>query len=436
MTHPEGSTGEWSGDSCKPIIPKREDIELFRGQLDALGDLYVNDSFDSMSYEHSSTVGVDLPDMVAGLLVKNELAAFAQVLTEPTRPLIAVIGDTSTNVKDGISVIENLIDRADGIIICGRLAYTFLKIGFRMDIGSNVFDEAITPVVETLFKKAEGKRCELTLPVDFLCVKDQETKCVSREQGIQIGWAAVDCGPKSLEKFATKISSAKMVIMYGLVGMSQSDSQSDIFLHGTKAVLKAVAAQHASSGFGLIGGNDLAAVVTELNMQDKLPLISSSSDSCLELLKGNELPGLAVLADAPRILTWQGSAAGKYQWDDRPTIRNADAEMMTSEKISKYSWSDGKNRVSIYIELDGLDEVAEDAFKADSGARQVSLTIESVNGRNYTFAMARLLNEITGSKVVQKKGKNMVVLQLQKKEQKSWQHLQAESTSHAPDDGN
>jgi len=116
-----------------------------------------------------------------------------------------------------------------------------------------------------------------------------------------------------------------------------------------------------------------------------------------------------------------GAAAGKYQWDDR-TGGDADKDVQ-GEAISKYSWSDGKKTVSIYIELDGLDDVAEDAFKAESGETDVSLTIASVAGKQRTFKLTGLANEITGVKVAQKKGKNMVSLKLVKKEEKTWYKL-------------
>merc|ERR1719160_2132053 len=117
------------------------DIKKFRASLTALGDVYVNDAFGTAHRAHSSMVGVDLPDKVAGLLIKKELAAFSQVLVAPQKPLLAIVG--GAKISDKIKLINNIIDKADGIIICGAMAYTFLKVCFGMQIGNSRFDAKV-----------------------------------------------------------------------------------------------------------------------------------------------------------------------------------------------------------------------------------------------------------------------------------------------------
>eukprot|EP00448_Togula_jolla_P017231 CAMPEP_0170591918 /NCGR_PEP_ID=MMETSP0224-20130122/12659_1 /TAXON_ID=285029 /ORGANISM="Togula jolla, Strain CCCM 725" /LENGTH=250 /DNA_ID=CAMNT_0010915813 /DNA_START=86 /DNA_END=838 /DNA_ORIENTATION=+ len=130
---------------------------------------------------------------------------------------------------------------------------------------------------------------------------------------------------------------------------------------------------------------------------------------------------------------WEGAAAGKYQWDDSRTGGDADKDI-GGEAITKYSWADGKKLVSIYIELEGLDEVADDALTTESGEKEVSLTIASIKGQKKRFAVTGLFSEIDGVKLQRKMGKNTVVLKLQKKEEKSWYKLLESSGKGGGDD--
>jgi len=264
------------------------------------------------------------------------------------------------------------------------------------------------------------------LPCDWLCGQefknDQPTKLVTKEEGIPEGWEGMDCGPKSMELFAEKIKSAKTVVWNGPAGVFEFDT----FSKGTKALLDAVAELHASGGAGIIGGGDSATAAAKWDMEDKVSFVSTGGGASLELLEGKILPGIANLDDAPP--KWEGTVSGKYQWDDS-SKKNRDADAAAGEAISKYSWGDGKKQVSIYIELDGLDDCPESAFKATSGEKDVSLTIDSVAGKQRSFTMKDLAQEITGVKVNQKKGKSMVVLKLIKKEETPWYKLQENSSS-------
>jgi len=272
-----------------------EQVTAFRASLSKLGDVYVNDAFGTAHRAHSSMVGVDLPEKVAGLLVLKELNAFSEVLVAPQKPLIAIVG--GAKISDKIKLIDNLIDKADGVIICGGMAYTFLKVCFGMQIGKSLFDKKGADIVQGMLDKAKAKGCEVTLPVDWLCGQEfkdeQETKLVTQAEGIPDGWEGMDCGPESMKLFAEKIAAAKTVVWNGPAGVFEFNT----FSKGTKALLEAVAALHASGGRGIIGGGDSATAAAKWDMEDKVSFVSTGGGASLELLEGKLLPGIEALAN-------------------------------------------------------------------------------------------------------------------------------------------
>merc|ERR1719352_1077780 len=273
------------------------DVTKFRASLTALGDVYVNDAFGTAHRAHSSMVGVDLEDKVAGLLIKKELAAFSMVLTAPQKPLVAIVG--GAKISDKIKLIENLIDKADGVIICGGMAYTFLKVCYGMQIGKSLFDKNGADIVQGILDKAKEKKCEITFPVDWICGKefknDQELKTVTQEEGIPEGWEGMDCGPKSIKIFEQKIKKAKTVVWNGPAGVFEFEN----FSKGTYALLKAVAKLHSAGGRGIIGGGDSATAAANAGMEDKVSFVSTGGGASLELLEGKHLPGIVALEDRP-----------------------------------------------------------------------------------------------------------------------------------------
>jgi len=277
------------------VTPTDEAVAKFRASLTKLGDIFVCDAFGTVHRGHSSMVGVDLPEKVAGLLVLKELQAFSKVLNNPQKPLIAIVG--GAKISDKIKLIDNLIDTADGIIICGGMAYTFLKVCFGMEIGKSLFDKKGADIVQGILDKATAKGCDVTLPVDWCCGQDfkndQPLKMVTQEEGIPEGWEGMDCGPKSMEIFAAKIAAAKTVVWNGPAGVFEFDN----FSKGTKAILDAVAKLHASGGIGMIGGGDSATAAANAGMEDKVTFVSTGGGASLELLEGKVLPGIDCLAN-------------------------------------------------------------------------------------------------------------------------------------------
>eukprot|EP00040_Diaphanoeca_grandis_P021897 m.117024 g.117024 ORF g.117024 m.117024 type:complete len:420 (+) comp28552_c0_seq1:91-1350(+) len=288
----EGKAKDAEGNSIKA---SDEDVAKFRASLTKLGDVFVCEAFGTVHRGHSSMVGVNLQEKVAGFLVLKELQAFAKVLNAPQKPLVAIVG--GAKISDKIKLIENLIDTADGIIICGGMAYTFLKVCFGMNIGKSLFDKKGADIVQSILDKATAKGCTVTLPCDWICGQDfkndQPLQTANIEEGIPDGWEGMDCGPRSIELFEKVIKGAKTVVWNGPAGVFEFPN----FSKGTNAILNAVADLHASGGVGIIGGGDSATAAANANMEDKVSFVSTGGGASLELLQGELLPGIVFLGD-------------------------------------------------------------------------------------------------------------------------------------------
>jgi len=258
----------------------------------------VCDAFGTAHRGHSSMVGLQgkMP-CVSGLLVAKELQAFSKVLDPELKktPLTSIVG--GAKISDKVLVINNLIDVSDNIIICGGMAYTFLKTCFNMEIGKSLFDKKGAELAPGLMKKAEEKGCNIVLPCDWACgqdfCNDQEIKMVTQEEGIPDGWEGMDCGPKSMALFRDVVLKSSTVIWNGPAGVFEFDN----FSAGTKALLEAVAETTANGNVGIIGGGDSATAAAKWNMEDKVTFVSTGGGASLELLEGKILPGVAALDD-------------------------------------------------------------------------------------------------------------------------------------------
>ena len=286
----EGKAKDAEGNSVKADPAK---VAAFRASLSKLADVYVNDAFGTSHRAHSSVTGVDLPDKVAGFLVEKELAAFAAVLENPQRPLLAILG--GAKIADKIPLIRSLIDKADDIIIGGGMAYTFLKVLNGMQVGNSLYDPAGAEIVPELVAKAKEKGVRIHLPVDFITgdkfSPDSNLGSATVESGIPDGWEGFDCGPKTCELFAKVIASAKTIVWNGPCGVFEFD----IFAEGTKAMAEAVAAATASGAVTIVGGGDTATAAKKFGVIDKVTHASTGGGASLELLEGKILPGVASL---------------------------------------------------------------------------------------------------------------------------------------------
>lgn len=272
-----------------------EKVEGFRASLTKLGDVYVNDAFGTAHRAHSSVVGVDLPDKVAGFLMQKELDAFGSVLENPKRPVLAILG--GAKVADKIPLIRNLLDKADEIIIGGGMTFTFKKVLEGMEIGESLFDPEGAKIVGELMDKAKEKGVKIHLPVDFVCgdkfEANAQTRAVEDKEGIPKGWIGLDVGPKSRKLFADVIGRAKTIIWNGPPGVFEFDR----FAEGTKDMAEAIAAATSAGAVSVVGGGDTATAAKKFKVVDKVSHASTGGGASLELLEGKTLPGVANLSD-------------------------------------------------------------------------------------------------------------------------------------------
>ena len=274
--------------------PKK--VEEFRASLSKLGDVYVNDAFGTAHRAHSSMVGVNLPKKAAGFLMKKELVAFAAVIDQPKRPLLAILG--GAKVADKIQLINNLLDKADEIIIGGGMAYTFVKVRDGMEIGDSLFDIEGAKIVPELLKKAAEKGKKIHLPVDWITGDkfdpNANTGTADLKTGIAKGWMGLDIGPQSTKAFVEVIQRAKTIIWNGPAGVFEFTK----FETGTKTMAMAVAAATKTGVVTVIGGGDTATAAAKFGIEDQVTHCSTGGGASLELLEGKVLPGVAALNEA------------------------------------------------------------------------------------------------------------------------------------------
>ena len=261
----------------------------FAKELADMAELYVSDAFGTVHRAHASTAGVAayLP-AVSGFLIAKELEIMGKALENPARPFVAILG--GAKVSDKIAVIENLLDKADTIIIGGGMAYTFIKaMGY--DVGSSLLEEDKIPFAADMMKKAAAKGVMLVLPVDTVVADsfaaDAESQSVD-VQSMPAGWMGLDIGEETIRLFETAVRTAGTIVWNGPMGVFEFDR----FAEGTRAVARAVAESDAVS---IVGGGDSAAAVEQLGFADKITHISTGGGASLEFLEGKELPGVACL---------------------------------------------------------------------------------------------------------------------------------------------
>ncbi len=264
----------------------------FAKKLADMAELFVSDAFGTVHRAHATTAGVTayLPG-VSGFLIGKELSIMGKALDDPARPFVAILG--GAKVSDKIGVIENLLGKADKIIIGGGMAYTFIKAQGH-EVGDSLLEADKVEFAQKMIAKAKAKGVELLLPVDTVVAKefaaDAESKTVSSD-AIPAGWQGLDIGEKTRELFAAAVKGAGTVVWNGPMGVFEFDK----FAEGTRAVARAVAESGAVS---IIGGGDSAAAVEQLGFADKITHISTGGGASLEFLEGKELPGVAALQDA------------------------------------------------------------------------------------------------------------------------------------------
>ena len=270
--------------------------EAFSKELGSLADVFVNDAFGTAHRAHCSTVGVVdyVDEAVSGYLIEKEIKYLGNAVNDPARPFVCILG--GAKVADKLSVIENLLDKADTLIIGGGMSYTFAAAkGYQ--VGKSLLDETKIDYCKNMMEQAAAKGVELLLPVDVVVVKDfpnpidapVETQVVDVDK-IPADCEGCDIGPKTAQLYAEAVSKAKTVVWNGPMGVFENPT----LAKGTLAVAKALAETDAVT---VIGGGDSAAAVNQLGFGDKMTHISTGGGASLEFLEGKELPGIAAMAD-------------------------------------------------------------------------------------------------------------------------------------------
>jgi len=270
-----------------------KNIESFSKDLASLADIFVNDAFGTAHRAHCSTVGVTEfidGEAVCGFLIEKEIEFLGNAVNNPVRPLVAILGGSKVSSK--ISVINNLLEKVDTLIIGGGMAYTFMKAQGE-EVGNSLLEEDYLDYANEMVAKAKEKGVELLLPVDTVVAQefsnDAEHKTVGRG-GIEAGWEGLDIGEKTIELYSNAVKNAKTVVWNGPMGVFEMPT----FAKGTNAIAKVLAEIDATT---VIGGGDSVAAVNQAGLGDKMSHISTGGGASLEFLEGKDLPGIVALND-------------------------------------------------------------------------------------------------------------------------------------------
>ena len=273
-------------------IEETKNGEAFSKELASRCDVYVDDAFGTAHRAHCSNVGVTqyVKTAAVGYLMQKEIDFLGNAVNNPARPFVAILGGSKVSSK--ISVINNLLDKVDTLIIGGGMAYTFMKAQGGK-IGTSLCEDDYLDYANDMIKKAADKGVKMLIPVDTVIAdafsNDANVKVVDAGQ-IDDGWMGLDIGPKTRELFANAVKDAKTVVWNGPMGVFEMPN----FAAGTVAVAQALADTDAVT---IIGGGDSAAAVNQLGFGDKMTHISTGGGASLEFLEGKELPGVAAATD-------------------------------------------------------------------------------------------------------------------------------------------
>ena len=273
-------------------IEETKNGEAFSKELASLCDVYVDDAVGTAHRAHCSNVGVTqyVKTAAVGYLMQKEIDFLGNAVNNPARPFVAILGGSKVSSK--ISVINNLLDKVDTLIIGGGMAYTFMKAQGGK-IGTSLCEDDYLDYANDMIKKAADKGVKMLIPVDTVTAdafsNDANVKVVDAGQ-IDDGWMGLDIGPKTRELFANAVKDAKTVVWNGPMGVFEMPN----FAAGTVAVAQALADTDAVT---IIGGGDSAAAVNQLGFGDKMTHISTGGGASLEFLEGKELPGVAAATD-------------------------------------------------------------------------------------------------------------------------------------------
>jgi len=289
----EGSSKDDKGVKTKE---KPEVIKKFREELTRLGDIYVNDAFGTAHRAHSSMVGCLQDTRCAGFLLKKELDYFSKVLENPDKPLLVIMG--GAKVKDKISIIMNMLDRVDRMVITGAMAFTFLKaLNPAYNIGKSLFDAEGAAQVSQIVEKAKKNNVELIFPNDFICAKElngAKSDNVYSDGSVPENLIGIDVGQKSREVISNVIKTSKTIFLNGANGVFESEAGRD----GSIDLINALCESTKNGNISICGGGDTVNLINSVAGANKIiSHISTGGGASLELIEGKILPGIEALSN-------------------------------------------------------------------------------------------------------------------------------------------
>jgi phosphoglycerate kinase len=268
--------------------------ESFAKELASLGDIYVNDAFGTAHRAHASTtiIAKFFPNHKCfGLLLAKEIESLNRVLNNSVKPVTAVLGGSKVSSK--ITVIENILDKVDHMIIGGGMTFTFIKaLGGK--IGDSICEDDKQELALEILQLAKEKNVRIHIPIDVVAAdsfsNDANTQIVDVRE-IPDGWQGLDAGPKSLANFREVIMNSKTILWNGPLGVFEMEN----FANGTIELGNYIAESTANGAFSLVGGGDSVAAVKQFGLEEKMSYVSTGGGAMLEMLEGRVLPGIAAI---------------------------------------------------------------------------------------------------------------------------------------------
>lgn len=268
--------------------------ETFAGQLAELGDCWINDAFGTAHRAHASTAVIAKffpDDKMFGYLVESEIKSIDKVMANPVRPMTAIMGGAKISTK--ITIIENMLNKVDNLIIGGGMIFTFVK-AMGGNIGASLCEDDYLELAKTIITKAKEKGVNLIIAADCVAADkfaNDANTVVCSTNSIPDGWMGLDVGPETIKTFNEVIGSSKTILWNGPAGVFEMDA----FSAGTKAIGDAVVKATREGAFSLVGGGDSVAAVNKFGIADSVSYISTAGGALLEYLEGKALPGIAAI---------------------------------------------------------------------------------------------------------------------------------------------